>query len=132
MGGDEVNLIEAGNNYGWPVITYGRNYNGTIITEKTHQEGMEQPILYWKPSIAVSGMDFYTGPEFPKWNNHLLISALKFEEVQLHRVYDHRIMHTETILKNAGRVREAVAGPDGAIYVVANQPGRILKLTNAD
>jgi len=61
----------------------------------------------------------------------LLISALKFEEVQLHRVYDHRILHTETILKNIGRVREAVAGPDGAIYVVANQPGRILRLTNA-
>jgi glucose/arabinose dehydrogenase len=132
MGGDEVNLIEAGNNYGWPEITYGRNYNGTIITEETHKEGMEQPILYWKPSIAVSGMDFYTGDEFPKWNNHLLISALKFEEVQLHRVYEHRILHTETILKNIGRVREAVAGPDGAIYVVANQPGRILRLTNAE
>ena len=132
MGGDEINVIEAGNNYGWPVITYGKNYNGTIITEKTHQEGMEQPILYWKPSIAVSGMDFYTGQEFPKWNHDLLISALKFEEVQLHRVHDHRIMHTETILKNAGRVREAVSGPDGAIYLVANQPGRILKLTNAD
>jgi len=132
MGGDEINLIEAGNNYGWPEITYGKNYNGTIITEQTHKEGMEQPILYWKPSIAVSGMDFYTGDEFPKWNNHLLISALKFEEVQLHRVYDHRILHTETILKNIGRVREAVAGPDGAIYVVANQPGRILRLTNAE
>ncbi len=132
MGGDEVNVIEAGNNYGWPVITYGKNYNGTIITEKTHKEGMEQPILYWKPSIAVSGMDFYTGDEFPKWNNHLLISALKFEEVQLHRVYNHRILHTETILKNIGRIREAVAGPDGAIYVVANQPGRILRLTNAE
>ena len=132
MGGDEINLIEAGNNYGWPVITYGKNYNGTIITDQTHKEGMEQPILYWKPSIAVSGMDFYTGDEFPKWNNHLLISALKFEEVQLHRVYEHRILHTETILKNIGRVREAVAGPDGAIYVVANQPGRILRLTNAE
>ena len=132
MGGDEINVIEAGKNYGWPVITYGRNYNGTIITEETEREGMEQPILYYKPSIAVCGMHFYTGKEFPKWNNELLVTALRFEEVQLHRVYDHRILHTETILKNAGRVRDAAPAPDGAIYVVVNQPGRILKLTNAD
>lgn len=131
MGGDEINVIEAGKNYGWPVITYGINYNGTPITDITQKEGMEQPILYWKPSIAVSGLSFYTGSEFPNWNNDLLVSALRFEEVQLHRVYNHRIMHTETILKNIGRIREAVPGPDGAIYVVANQPGRILKLTRA-
>ena len=61
MGGDELNLIEAGNNYGWPVITYGLNYNGTVITEFTHKPGLEQPVLYWKPSIAVCGLDFYTG-----------------------------------------------------------------------
>jgi aldose sugar dehydrogenase len=132
MGGDEINVIEAGENYGWPVITFGRNYNGTIITEETEREGMEQPILYYKPSIAVCGMHFYTGDEFPKWNNELLVTALRFEEVQLHRVYDHRILHTETILKNAGRVRDAAPSPNGAIYVVVNQPGRILKLTNAD
>jgi glucose/arabinose dehydrogenase len=132
MGGDEINVIEAGNNYGWPVITYGKNYNGTIITEETDRPGMEQPILYWKPSIAVCGMSFYTGKEFPKWNNDLLVTALRFEEVQLHRVYDHRILHYETILKNAGRVRDAAPGPDGAIYVVLNQPGRVVKLTNAD
>lgn len=132
MGGDEINVIQAGKNYGWPVITYGKNYNGTIITEQTKRPGMMQPILYYKPSIAVCGMSFYTGDEFPKWNNHLLVTALRFEEVQLLRVYDHRILHTETILKNAGRVRDAAPSPDGAIYVVANQPGRVLKLTNAD
>jgi glucose/arabinose dehydrogenase len=132
MGGDEVNVIQAGKNYGWPVITYGKNYNGTIITEEKERPGMEQPILYYKPSIAVCGMSFYTGDEFPKWNNELLVTALRFEEVQLLRVYDHRILHVETILKNAGRVRDAAPGPDGAIYVVVNQPGRVLKLTNAD
>ncbi len=132
MGGDEINLIKAGNNYGWPVITYGRNYNGTIITEHTERPGMEQPALYWKPSIAVCGMSFYEGDEFPKWNNELLVTALRFEEVQLHRVYKDRILHSETILKNAGRVRDAAPGPDGAIYVVVNQPGRVLKLTNRD
>lgn len=132
MGGDEINLIEKGKNYGWPVISYGKNYNGTIITELTRKEGMEQPILYWKPSIAVCGMNFYQGGEFPKWNNDLLVTALRFEEVQLHRVYDHRILHYETILKNAGRVRDAAPGPDGAIYVVVNQPGRVLKLTRGE
>jgi len=132
MGGDEVNVILAGKNYGWPVITYGKNYNGTIITEETERPGMEQPILYYKPSIAVCGMSFYTGDEFPKWNNELLVTALRFEEVQLLRVYDHRVLHVETILKNAGRVRDAAPGPDGAIYVVVNQPARVLKLTNAD
>ncbi len=132
MGGDEINVIQGGKNYGWPVITYGKNYNGTIITEETERPGMEQPILYYKPSIAVCGMHFYTGDEFPKWDNELLVTALRFEEVQLHRVYNHRILHTETILKNAGRVRDAAPGPDGAIYVVVNQPGRVLKLTNAD
>jgi glucose/arabinose dehydrogenase len=83
MGGDELNLIRAGKNYGWPVITYGLNYNGTIITEQTHKEGMEQPILYWKPSIAVCGLDFYRGSLFKKWENRLLVGALKYEEVRL-------------------------------------------------
>ena len=77
-------------------------------------------------------MSFYTGDDFPKWNNELLVTALRFEEVQLLRVYDHRVLHVETILKNAGRVRDAAPGPDGAIYVVVNQPGRVLKLTNTD
>lgn len=130
MGGDEVNVIKAGHNYGWPVITYGRNYNGTVITDTVRKEGLEQPVLYWNPSIAVCGIGFYQGDEFPKWDGHLLVAALKYEEVQLHRVYKDRIQHTETILKNIGRVRDVSAGPDGAIYVVTNSPDRILVLKN--
>ncbi len=129
MGGDELNLIKAGKNYGWPEITYGLNYNGTIITEETHREGLEQPILYWKPSIAVCGLDFYTGELFQKWKNKLMVGALKYEEVRLLDIEDERVMHQEIILKNAGRVRDVSTGPDGGIYVVLNQPDKVIRLT---
>ncbi|MBN1986916.1 MAG: PQQ-dependent sugar dehydrogenase [Prolixibacteraceae bacterium] len=128
MGGDELNLIRAGKNYGWPVITYGLNYNGTIITEQTHKEGMEQPILYWKPSIAVCGLDFYRGSLFKKWENRLLVGALKYEEVRLLQIEEERVVHEQVILKGAGRVRDVSTGPDGAIYVVLNNPGTVLRL----
>ena len=129
MGGDELNLIQEGKNYGWETITYGRNYNGTIITELTHMPGMEQPVLYWKPSIAVCGLDFYSGNLFEKWKNKLLVGALRYEEVRLLNIEDDRVMHEQTILKGLGRVRDVSTGPDGAIYVVLNQPGKVIRLT---
>lgn len=129
MGGDELNLIEAGKNYGWPVITYGLNYNGTVITELTHKAGFEQPILYWKPSTAVCGLDFYSGDLFKKWKNKLLVGALKYEDVRLLNIEGNRVMHQEVILKGQGRVRDISTGPDGAIYVVLNKPGTVLRLT---
>ena len=129
MGGDELNLIKKGKNYGWPVITYGLNYNGTVITEETHKEGMEQPILYWKPSIAVCGLDFYRGDAFEKWENRLLVGALKYEEVRLLQIEDERVVHEQVILKGAGRVRDVSTGPEGAIYVVLNNPGKVVRLT---
>ena len=129
MGGDELNLIESGKNYGWETITYGKNYNGTIITEFTHKPGMEQPVLYWKPSIAVCGLDFYTGDLFKKWKNKLMVGALKYEEVRLLDIEEERVMHEEVILKNAGRVRDVCTGPDGAIYVVLNKPDKVIRLT---
>lgn len=128
MGGDEVNLIKPGKNYGWETITYGINYNGTIITEFTHMPGMEQPNLYWRPSIAVCGLDFYRGDLFKKWKNKLLVGALKYEEVRLLSIEGDRIMHDEVILKGQGRVRDVQTSPDGAIYVVLNDPGTVLKL----
>jgi len=130
MGGDELNVIRKGVNYGWPVITYGRNYNGRPVTDITRKEGMAQPSLYWKPSIAVCGLDFVRGDEFPLWENHLLAGALRYEEVQLLTVTDDRVMHSETIVKNWGRVRDVECGPDGAIYVVLNDPGKVIKLTS--
>lgn len=128
MGGDELNLIQSGKNYGWETITYGINYNGKTITEFTHKPGMEQPNLYWRPSIAVCGLDFYTGDLFKKWKNKLLVGALKYEEVRLLDIEGDRVMHDEVILKNQGRVRDVQTGPDGAIYVVLNDPGTVLKL----
>jgi glucose/arabinose dehydrogenase len=128
MGGDELNLIKPGKNYGWETITYGINYNGTIITEFTRMDGMEQPNLYWRPSIAVCGLDFYRGDLFKKWKNKLLVGALKYEEVRLLDIEGDRVMHDEIILKGQGRVRDVQTGPDGAIYVVLNDPGTVLKL----
>jgi glucose/arabinose dehydrogenase len=128
MGGDELNLIKSGKNYGWPEISYGINYDGKIITEFTHKPGMEQPNLYWRPSIAVCGLDFYTGDLFAKWKNKLLVGALKYEEVRLLDIEGDRVTHDEVILKGQGRVRDVQTGPDGAIYVVLNDPGTVLKL----
>jgi glucose/arabinose dehydrogenase len=128
FGGDELNLLQPGKNYGWPVITYGRNYNGTPITDIVRKEGMEQPNLYWKPSIAVCGLDFYNGDLFPKWKNRLMVGALKYEEVQLLNIENDRVIHQQTILKNAGRVRDVTTGPEGAIYVVLNSPDAVIRL----
>jgi glucose/arabinose dehydrogenase len=130
LGGDELNLIRKGLNYGWPVITYGKNYNGTTITEFTRKEGYEQPVLYWKPSIAVCGMEFYQGESFARWkDNYLLVCALKYEEVILLNIEKDRVMHQEVILKNAGRVRDVGMDPGGNIYVVVNEPDRVIKLS---
>jgi glucose/arabinose dehydrogenase len=129
MGGDELNLIGKGLNYGWPVVTYGLNYNGTVISKFTRKPGMEVPNLYWKPSIAVCGLDFYRGEKFPKWRNRLLVGALKYEEVNLLDIEAERVIHQETILKNAGRVRDVACGPDGLVYVVLNRPGTVLRLS---
>lgn len=128
-GGDELNLLTPGLNYGWPDITYGINYNGTVLSKYRHKQGMEQPNLYWRPSIAVCGTDFYDGDLFSYWKNYLLVSALAYEEVRILNIVDDRVIHQEVILKDAGRVREAVTGPEGAIYVVLNDPHIILRLT---
>jgi glucose/arabinose dehydrogenase len=130
LGGDELNLIQSGLNYGWPVISYGINYNGAIITDIFRKEGLEQPIFYWKPSIATCGLDFYSGNIFPKWKNRLLVGALKMEELQLLDIEKDRMMYRQTILKNAGRVRDVTTGPDGAIYVLLNRPGKVLRLSS--
>jgi len=129
MGGDELNLIAPGRNCGWPEVTYGLNYNGTVISPLTKKPGMEVPNLYWKPSIAVCGLDFCRGTKFPKWQNRLLVGALKYEEVDLLDIEASRVLHQETILKNAGRVRDVACGPDGLIYVVLNRPGMVLRLS---
>ena len=122
-------MILPGVNYGWPEITYGVNYNGTPVAEYEKMDGMEQPVLFWRPSIAVCGLDFYRGDLFPKWKNRLLVGALAFEELRLLAIEGDRMIHQETILKNDGRFRDVTSGPDGAIYVVLNRPGTVVRLT---
>lgn len=129
-GGDELNIVKPGANYGWPVITYGINYNGTIITRDRVRDGMQQPAWVWRPSIAVCGIDFYRGGEFPTWQNHLLVSSLANETLRLLHIEEGRVIHEEVIVQGHGRLRDVVTGPDGAIYVAVNGPHHILRLTN--
>ena len=129
-GGDELNLVQKGRNYGWPVITYGMNYDGTPMTDLTAKEGMEQPVTYWVPSIAVSSIAFYKGAKFPKWDGQLFLGALAQEELRRLVLADGKVTHQEVLFKNVGRVRDVVSGPDGYIYVTFDG-GRVARLVPA-
>ncbi|HPF11733.1 MAG TPA: PQQ-dependent sugar dehydrogenase [Flavobacteriaceae bacterium] len=122
-GGDEINIIEKGKNYGWPVITYGVNYSGTPITSETSHPGMEQPIHYWVPSIAPCGMAFITGNQFPDWKGDLLVGSLKFNYVELLHLKGNKVIGREKIAEDIGRVRNVKMGPDGFIYVAVEGRG---------
>lgn len=128
-GGDELNIIRPGKNYGWPEITYGINYNGSLITKERVRPGLEQPIWFWRPSIAVCGIDFYEGNQFPLWHNHLLVGSLANQTLRLVRIQDERVIHEEVIVRDRGRIRDVVSGPDGAIYLLMNGPDGILRLS---
>ena len=129
-GGDEINRPEAGKNYGWPVITYGRDYSGAKIGIGTAKEGMEQPLYYWDPSIAPSGMAFYSATVIPAWKGSLFVGALAGEHVARLVLDGERVAAEEQLLKDLReRIRDVRQGPDGAIYVATdNANGRILRL----
>jgi glucose/arabinose dehydrogenase len=131
-GGDELNLIRRGLNYGWPIITYGMNYNGTPITALTAKEGLEQPIVHWTPSIAVCGIDFYEGDRFPRWRNNLFVTGLASEEFRRLAIAGNRVVEQEVIFKGIGRVRDVASGPDGFLYVVLNKPDKVVRLEPAN
>lgn len=128
MGGDELNTLELGKNYGWPVITYGLDYDGSIMSELTHKEGMEQPAKYWKPSPGLSALEFYTGDMFPKWKNQAFLGALVFQEIKRLELGENSVEKEEVFLKGYGRVRDIKTGPEGAIYVILNEPHQVLRL----
>jgi glucose/arabinose dehydrogenase len=130
-GGDEINLIERGKNYGWPLITHGMNYNGTPMTEKTAMPGMEQPKLHWTPSIAVCGIDFYEGDIFPDWKYDLFAGGLASEELHRLEIENGEVVGSSIVLKGAGRIRDVASGPDGSLYLVLNGPDRIVRLVPA-
>ncbi|MET0049941.1 MAG: PQQ-dependent sugar dehydrogenase [Candidatus Thiodiazotropha sp.] len=135
QGGDEINLPQAGKNYGWPVITYGVNYViGTQIGEGTHKPGMEQPIYHWTPSIAPSGMAFYTADRYPGWQGNLFVGSLKFQLLVRLELDGETITHEERILKGTfGRIRDVRQGPDGLLYLLTDEDqGRLVRLLPAD
>ena len=128
-GGDELNHVEKGLNYGWPVITYGINYNGEIISDITEKEGMEQPAHYWDPSIATCGMDFYDGDAFPEWKNSLFVTSLKFGKIHRIVVEGSERKSEEVFHETGGRPRDVETGPDGYLYIaIEDAPGRIVRL----
>ena len=130
-GGDEINVIASGANYGWPVITYGIDYSGEIISDKTHMDGMEQPWVYWDPSIAPSGLTFYRGDMFKEWNGDILVGSLKFTHLRRIDVKNGEPGEQfEYLRDNQARVRDVEVGPDGAIYLLTDAPnGKVLRLS---
>ncbi len=132
-GGDELNHPEAGKNYGWPVITYGIDYNGTKIGEGTHKEGMEQPVYYWDPVIAPSGMIFYTGDKYPGWQGSVLIGSLTPGALVRLELSDGRVTREERYLGELDiRVRDVVQGPDGYVYIVTDSDeGQVMRVVPA-
>jgi glucose/arabinose dehydrogenase len=130
-GGDEFNLIRKGANYGWPVISHGMNYDGSPLTALTEKEGMEQPLLHWTPSIAACGLTCYTGEKFPNWKYDFFAGGLRGELHRI-RVQDEKVVADEILLSGLGRIRDVRTGPDGFLYIVLNQPDRIVRLVPAE
>ncbi|WP_341216845.1 PQQ-dependent sugar dehydrogenase [uncultured Wocania sp.] len=129
-GGDEINIIESGKNYGWPVISYGINYSGTKFTEITEAPGMEQPIHHWTPSIAPSGMTFITSDIYPNWKDNLLVGSLKFQYLDRCVIKNNKVVKEERLLDGIGRVRSMRQGPDGYIYVGVENVGIVKIIPN--
>ena len=133
QGGDEVNIPEAGKNYGWPVIGYGVNYGGAKIHEGTHKPGMEQPIRQWTPVIAPSGFTIYTGDLFPQWKGNAFIGGLRTAILVRLELDGEKVTREERMLRQLNeRIRDVRTGPDGALYLLTDKAaGRILRLTPA-
>lgn len=128
-GGDELNVLKKGANYGWPLVSYGVNYDGSTITNDTAKPGFEQPLHYWTPSIAVCAVEFCQSRLFPKWQNNLLVTSLKFEELRRLVMDGNKVIEQEILLKGYGRVRDVKIGPGGALYLLTNAPDALLRIT---
>jgi glucose/arabinose dehydrogenase len=130
-GGDEINVPEAGKNYGWPVISYGRDYSGAKIGEGTQKAGMEQPIFYWDPSIAPSGMAFYTGNAFPGWRGNLFVGSLVLRHLNRLELDGEKVVKEERLLIGLGeRIRDVRQAPDGTLWLLTDsRQGRVLRIS---
>ena len=128
-GGDEINILGPGNNYGWPRITFGRNYIGTIITRDTAMVGMEQPLYYWLPSIGACGMEVIYGDSWPdSWQNNLLVGSLSFEYLERLHLEDNKVVARERLLEDVGRVRDIARNSTGEVFVAVEGAGTVLHL----
>jgi glucose/arabinose dehydrogenase len=127
-GGDELNIIEKGKNYGWPVISYGINYDGTQLTQFTEKPGMEQPVHYWVPSIATCGVTVVTSDKYPGWKGNILVAALAKQHIARVVLKDNKHIAEEKLLLGIGRVRQVAESPDGYIYAIAEATGLLVKL----
>lgn len=127
-GGDEINIVQPGKNYGWPVATYGINYNGKVISDVSEKEGITPPIHYWIPSIGPSGMAFVTGNRYKGWEGNLLTGSLRFQYLNRSVLKDNKVTKEEILFKNIGRLRDVRMAPDGYIYIAVESPGIIYKL----
>jgi len=128
-GGDELNIIEPGKNYGWPAITYGIDYSGAIISPFTEQPGMEQPIKYWVPSIALSGMALYEADMFPSWKGNLFISAMKPGDLRRLELDGGNVVNEEILFSELGRIRNVITAPDGSLILATDgAEGKIIRV----
>ena len=127
-GGDELNLIKEGVNYGWPIISYGINYDGTTFTNLTSKEGMEQPVHYWVPSIAPCGMAMISSDKYPHWKGDILIGSLRYNYLHRCKMDGEEVIDEEPLMKNIGRLRNVIQGSDGYIYFSTENPGYVYKL----
>jgi glucose/arabinose dehydrogenase len=131
-GGDEVNIIRPGANYGWPIVTYGTNYDGSSISGQVTAPGVENPVVYWVPSIAPSGMAFYQGNSFPGWKTSLFVGALAGQHLRRLELTGGRVTGQEVLLKGFGRIRDVRTGPDGFVYLLTDAPdGGLFRLSPA-
>lgn len=130
LGGDEIDVIRKGANYGWPIATFGIDYDGSILTETPTLPGVEPPRFYWYPSIAPASVAFYTGDEFPKWRGDLFVGSLAYRRLLRLELLDGRIIHQEDLLSELDvRLRDVTMGPDGALYVLTDTgDGRLLRI----
>jgi glucose/arabinose dehydrogenase len=130
QGGDEINIVKPGKNYGWPAISYGIDYDNSIITEFTEKEGMEQPLFYWVPSIAPSGLAIVTSDKYPDWKNNLLVGSLKFGYVERLVLENDKVVKREKLFEGIGRVRNVKQAPDGFIYLGVEGKGIVKIIPN--
>ena len=129
-GGDELNIVDAGKNYGWPLITYGIDYSGALISPFTEGEGLEQPVKYWVPSIAPSALTLYNGDMFPNWKGNLFVTALVPGDVRRLTMFEDKVVDEEILFEELGAIRNVTTAPDGSLLLVTNGPeGKIIRVS---